>query len=228
MLIRPAMTSMVPAAGSQLNLNCVSHRVARAVGDVETRPVEEVGERLLGQEVHDGGDVGDREDHDDHEVRRVGPQHVGRGCRSTGRSALTGRRSRSTVADAAGRRRRAASASRCASVDLGRRPRRLRRSSTSAGCHTRTQQDQRAGGQQRGDDVGRAARRCSWRSRTGPRRRRAPASEGRQPGLAHAAPAVDDEDQDQRHDERQDRRLPADHRRRGCAARSRRRAGGRR
>ena len=38
-----------------------------------------------------------------------------------------------------------------------------------------------------------------------------PADQGGQPGLAHTAPAVDDEHQDERHEQGQDRRLPPDH-----------------
>ena len=227
MLIRPAMTSRVPAAGSQLSLNCVSTGSPALLTMSQPGPVEEVGPGLLGQEVHDGGDVGDREDRDDHEVRRVGAQHlgpvVGRAAAASPPACATGHGGR---AAAAGRRRRCA-ATACRVVrsapasclgalggqHLGRLP-------------DPHQQHQRAGGQQRGDDVGELHRDVVGGHELGDREDAA-GEQGRQPGLAYAAPAVDDQHQD-RAAPRAPGSASADRpSTRACPARWRPRAGGR-
>ncbi len=74
--------------------------------------------------------------------------------------------------------------------------------------------DQHAGGEQRGDDVGQLDRDVVRAEELREGERDA-GHQRRGPGLAHAAAAVDHADQDQRHDQRQERGLQADHGRPG-------------
>ena len=73
------------------------------------------------------------------------------------------------------------------------------------------QRDDRARAQQRGDDVGQLDREVVRARELADGEGHAPDDRDR-PRLAHAAPTVDHCDEDQRHDEREERRLAADHR----------------
>ena len=83
--------------------------------------------------------------------------------------------------------------------------------SGSAGCHTRRKPTIATTRQQRRDDVGELDRDVVRAHELADRERGA-ADHRRRPDGAHAAAAVDHADQDQRHEQRQQRRLAADHR----------------
>ena len=197
----------------------------RGVADVQARPVEAAWSGLLGQEVLDGRDVGDREDHDDDRgtARRPGPRRPRLSCRGS-RRRLVGR----PVPVPTGRPSPLPSGSR--PVTVGRRRRRgrpppapVRAPAGSVGraldvaarraARPAAAARPRAGGRAARRRCRSAAPRCSWRSTNCATRedhaaRRSAGSQvcrtPRRPSTMNTRTSGTNT--------RQDRRLPADHR----------------
>ena len=220
----PARIISVPAAGSQLNVN-VGRRERFVGAGPNTSSPGQANVTVHGASARNaltGRDVDQREDRDDDQVRRVGLDDL---------AAVVGR-----VASPPARRRavprpvRGASRS-CARWSPGSSPSvspavapplpmaavacaGSARSGDSGGLPHPQQPHDGGRRHERGDDVGERHRDVVGGDELGDAEGE-PRDDGRQPGLADAALAVDDEDQHQRDDDGEDRRLPADHRAEG-------------
>ena len=194
-VINPAMTSSVPAAASQSNLNMrQASRPCHWTAQVQPGPGEHP--RAVGQQGLHRPDLRDAEHRDDDQIRRVGAGHLavaGPRRRRRDRPAPPPRALRHPVRNrrdlsSHGRRRRPAPRSRVRGVDLGRVP------------HPQEQHDGAGRTSEATMSVSGAAevgRPRTATTRTSSRTRSWPAA-----GLPEPPPPVDDEHQGQRHERR--------------------------